>query len=149
MPFLEIILDFDIILVSFWLKIIKIRVLGQKSLSKNKKKTLPGCWSQSSGVGKHPQMLPFSKLGNWQIQNYFYKIPLNFNDFSYLLAYFPCLGSIAGVMLLIRNDPRCPLASSGLSWASLGPFPGSSGSNFESKTIKHTLSNHCVGKKLC
>ena len=37
MPFLAIILVFGIILGSFWLEIIKIRVLGQTSLSKKKK----------------------------------------------------------------------------------------------------------------
>ena len=43
--------------------------------SGEKKGPCQEAYKQSSGVGKHPQMVAFSKLGNWQIQN-------NFNETS-------------------------------------------------------------------
>ena len=86
--------DFKIILM----KIINNNVLAQKSLSKKKKRPLPGCWSQSSGVGMHPQMPPFSKLGNWQIQNLFNEKQSKTKEVVIGFALFPLFGSIAGVI---------------------------------------------------
>ena len=61
MPFLAIILDFDIILDSFWLKIIKIRVLGQKSLSTKKKGPCQDAGHSRPEWGSTPDA-PFFKI---------------------------------------------------------------------------------------
>ena len=40
------------------------------------KKTLPGSLQTIVRSGEASQMVPFSKLGNWQIQNFFNGFPL-------------------------------------------------------------------------
>jgi len=62
MPFLAIILDSDIILGSFCSKIIKIRVLEQKSLSTKKKGPLPGSLQTVVRSGEAPPDGPFSQI---------------------------------------------------------------------------------------
>ena len=47
----------------------------------NKKKPCQEACKQSSGVGKHPKMVPFSKFGNWQIQNSFNGNQSKINEF--------------------------------------------------------------------
>ena len=65
MPFLAIILDSDIILGSFCSKIIKIRVLEQKSLSTKKKGPLPGSLQTVVRSGEAPPDGPFFKT--WEL----------------------------------------------------------------------------------
>ena len=86
MPFLAIIPDFDIILGSFWFKIITIRVLGQKWHSK-KKKTCQEAYKQSSGVGMHPQMVAFQNLGTGKFKTILLKITQKYMIFIYFCIF--------------------------------------------------------------
>ena len=43
------------------------------TFEKKKKGPCQEACKQSSGVGKNPQMVAFSKFGNWLIQNYLFK----------------------------------------------------------------------------
>ena len=67
MPFLAIILIFDIILGSFLLKIIKMYAFWQKPLSTKKKRPLPGSLQTVVRSGEAPPDGPFFK--NWELAN--------------------------------------------------------------------------------
>ena len=80
MPFLAIILDSDIILGSFLSNIIKMHAFWQKPFSKKEKGPCQEAYKQSFGVGKHPQMVPFSNPGVGQKMTFaksLEKVPTN------------------------------------------------------------------------
>ena len=77
-----------------------------KSHFRKKKKTRARSLVTVFRSGEAPYMVPFSNLTHCQIKNYFYKFQFQIHEFSYILPYFPCLGSIAGVIRLATNLPR-------------------------------------------
>ena len=88
------------------------RVLGKKWLSTTKKKTLPGSLQTVVRSGEAPQMVPFSKLGNWQIQIFFNEKSMNFMNFVLFSLRIGGIGRKAFSIMDSRQDTYSMVAVS-------------------------------------